>query len=401
MQISRISYVNNYPNKYNPNFQGFIKIQDRKNDSNPCEKPLECEDDEVLAKSANENFLDKYFDGYGYYRTKASVPFEDLNKYLTQVSKVTGVDLPLNKNKDVDVTLMRNDSPEGTTYSVETNRFKIKHSFSKSEIAAKKVLSKYKKLGPEEYENLSEQELKVLKQYADEFTDNNSTYVDLAILFGTLYSNRLHEQYPDGYTFVSVGRTPALIAKYLEFQGVNVKYCPISAIRTDDIDFSPEYKQLYKKYLDSIGLTKDSVEESAEPVIITDFTFSGNSLLNFKNLLASPEIGIEEGEKVKYRPLTAGEGFPHESAIFYCDPFIDRMCQYYEPKFPYKMFKKHMIAECTHKEFSSVPQIPYYNTKELDKYFENGNVFEESFNAKMMNFCIAEYLNQNNDEEQT
>lgn len=252
--------------------------------------------------------------------------------------------------------------------------------------------------GPKEYKLLSSAELNVLREYGKHFTEENSKIVNFILDFGKLFSNRVHEKYPNGFIFVSVGRSPAFLAKYLEFQGKEVKYCPISNIR-HYTEFLPYFVQKYKKYLDSIGLTNEFVQKTQKPIIITDYTYWGGTLDNFSDLLAMPQIGINKGKNVIYSPITKGNSrYSRENNIFDCWP--DEVNNYFEDEYGFSdALYIDMMGNDKTKQFTSIPHLdpisfePNGNgEKILNKYYQNNNRFEEDFNTKMMNFLIADNI---------
>ncbi|MBO6088565.1 hypothetical protein J6P92_09535 [bacterium] len=248
--------------------------------------------------------------------------------------------------------------------------------------------------GPEEYKILSSAELNVLREYGKHFTEANSKIVNFILDFGKLFSERIHKKYPNGFIFVSVGRSSAFLAKYLEFQGEKVKYCPISNIR-HHIEFSPYFVQQYKKYLDSIGLTNEFVQKTQKPIIITDYTHLGGTLDNFSNLLAMPQIGINKGGSVIFSPITKGNSrYSRGNNIFDCWPH--KINNYFEDKYGFSdALYIDMMGNDKTKKFTSIPHldpVSYnpYGEKIFNKYYQNNNRFEEDFNTKMMNFLIAD-----------
>ena len=97
----------------------------------------------------------------------------------------------------------------------------------------------------------------------------------------------------DSYVFCCVGTSPAGVARAFEFMGVETKYLPISGL-THVRDFK-YYRDLYPKYLEflsSQGLSKDKIEKSPKTYLFFDYTFTGNSLKIFENMMRS-EFGLD------------------------------------------------------------------------------------------------------------
>ena len=262
---------------------------------------------------------------------------------------------------------------------------------AKLKLAAEEILNQNTIFDLEKYKKLSRKEIDILREYGEIFKQTDKRTINFIINFGKQFSQRLQEKYPNSFTFVSVGRSPVFLAKYLEFQGEDVKYCPISDIANGFFkpgEYSSGFIKEYKKYLDSIGLTKEFVQTTKKPIIITDYTYEGCSLSNFRMLLASPEIGITEGEKVKYCPITECEIFKRENWIFDCG--FENSKEYIDI----------MENEMT-KLYTSIPYFNYRKYQDglysaiLDKYYQNDNKFEENFRTKIVNFLIADSIQKN------
>ena len=246
--------------------------------------------------------------------------------------------------------------------------------------AAEEIFNRSIVFGPREYKSLSQNDLFTLVDYQSFFKDDYYHSIGTIRWFAKLFSDGIHRKYPNGFILVAIGRSPAFLAKYLEFQGEDVKYCPISNISSRHTEFSPAFVQAYKKYLDSIGLTADLARTTKKTIVITDYKFSGGTWRNFLKLLGLPEIDIESGEKVVFRDIadivSAWTG----------------ICNF--PQETYRWLFDETMAE---KRYTSIPRInaPAYKAgsryeEEFNKYYQNGNRFEENFDTKMMNFILAQ-----------
>ena len=269
-------------------------------------------------------------------------------------------------------------------YTTQNIAFKA----SVNPVNVEKILNRNIVFGLDEYKKLSNRNLKILREYGKSFKEADERVVNFILKNGKRFADRLHEKYPDGFIFVSEGRSPAFIAKYLELQGEEVKYCPMSFNTGGWKAFSPEAVEIYKKYLDTIGFTKEFAENSQKPIIIADYTVSGATLTEFKDFLESA-YNIKAGPKLKYCPLTADHctySFDTNDCIFSCtDLELDD-----------RYFYRNIMFDSLHKKYSPIPWIgpKYYDeTKEtFDKFFQSGNKFEEDFNVKMMNFLMADSI---------
>ena len=250
------------------------------------------------------------------------------------------------------------------------------------------ILNRSIVFGPKEYKNLSKEELSVLRDYQKYFVNADLKNIPNMLYIAKLFSEGMHQQYPNGFTLVSIGRSPAFLAKYLEFQGEDVKYCPVSNLSSIRLRVTPDFIQAYKKYLDSIGLTADFVETTEKPIIFTDFVFDGDTLRNFKSLLALPEFDMNNDKKMHFMSIAAftESGLLQQKGSYY---LLDGMYRKYR-----KVFDEPPTAKSM---YSSVPYIDAQSYKvgtsyegELLKYYKNGNQFEEKFDTKMMNFILAD-----------
>lgn len=247
--------------------------------------------------------------------------------------------------------------------------------------AVENILNRNIVFGPKEYKNLSKEDLSVLREFQHTFSEADDYHsIGTIRWFATIFSKGIHKKYPEGFTLVAIGRSPAFLSKYLEFQGEDVKYCPISNISSRCTEFSPYFVQTYKKYLDSIGLTADSAKTTEKPIIATDYVYSGGTWRNFLKLLSLPEIGIKIGEKVIFRDIG--------------DIISDWTGIYNFPEENYHWLFDQTMAE---KHYTSIPSINVKSYKEgcsdeekFNKYYQNGNKFEENFDTKMMNFILAD-----------
>ena len=149
---------------------------------------------------------------------------------------------------------------------------------------------------------------------------------------------------------------------------------------------SPDFIQEYKKYLDSIGLTPDFVQATNKPIIFTDFVFDGCTIRNFEKLLALPEIGMDNKQKMHFNSIGLFTEYELLSTKNYND--VDYM---------YKIYRRIFDIDPVKWKYSPMPSINSrdYNAgcreeEKFKKYYDNGNRFEEDFDTKMMNFILAE-----------
>ena len=257
---------------------------------------------------------------------------------------------------------------------------------------ATEILNRSIVFGVKEYKNLSTEDLEILRNYRKYFQGNDWSSIDDMLHIAKLFYDGIHRKFPNGFTLVSIGRSPAYLAKYMEFLGEDVKYCPISNLGSYKLRVTPYFVQEYKKYLDNIGLTADFMKTTKKPIVCTDYCFDGDTLRNFESLLALPEIGMDD-KKMHFSSIAAFIEFGalKQKFSFYQ---IERMFNIYHSVFdemPLAKDKYCSLPRIVAKEFK--PGDSY--DKKLKKYYENGNRFEEDFANKMMNFILAETAREN------
>lgn len=192
-----------------------------------------------------------------------------------------------------------------------------------SGLSAHTILSKVETFGVKEYNALTKNEIKTLRNCLDE---NLIKDRDTIIMLTQIVKKNLEKTFPEGYVFVSIGNSPDIIAKTLEHQGLDVKYCPISELKIEQNDFIDKIKtssafqrglEVYKNYLDEIGLSHKKINDSNKKICFVDYTFTGNSLKNFEIMLDSPAIKLNSS---KFRFLSLNNDLIlHESGDDYAN----------------------------------------------------------------------------------
>ena len=105
----------------------------------------------------------------------------------------------------------------------------------------------------------------------------------------------------NNYVVVSIGTSPAGIAKGLELMGHDVRYAPITNLENMyDYTFDECYKiseifdpnKKYKNFLDSIGLNKNEIKKDKKHYVVIDYTDEGICLETVQKV-AKNVLGIE------------------------------------------------------------------------------------------------------------
>lgn len=110
----------------------------------------------------------------------------------------------------------------------------------------------------------------------------------------------------DKYVYVSIGTSPAGVARALELMGNEVKYVPISDLRYVDYytyEFWQDENNVkdYLKFLDSIGLNNETIENSDKKFVFCDYTCRGTTLKAVQTYLE--EIRGFDGSKLAFKSL--------------------------------------------------------------------------------------------------
>lgn len=196
-------------------------------------------------------------------------------------------------------------------YSFKTLNFKsnlIKNTgdyFVRSGVELQKTaLDKIKKINFKEYLSLSELEKAELRNTikfvseSSSFIQNISYDVKLHDLATECVKQALENEFGSGnFVAVFIGRSLSSISKLLELKigEDNVKNIPLSNLekfRPDSFEPLSVFNQVsgiedYKKYLESISLSKNDIEESGKNFVIIDYASTGNSIKNAYKILTS------------------------------------------------------------------------------------------------------------------
>lgn len=271
----------------------------------------------------------------------------------------------------------------------------IKSKISFTGINPVEILNDFEKFGIIEYKTLSKQKIEALRDSLSSDTRLIKAR-NAAIILGNTVKTNLDKIYnPNKYVLISIGRSPAVIGKAIEYQGVDVRYCPISEI--GNIDLGYEFKDVisylesekvskYNEYLKSVNLSNDKIKQSNKTFIFTDHSPSGQTLKNFRILLERPEIGIK-AENVHYKNLTSelilnekeldNLTLPinFENLIFTKEELID----YYIRNQIFKVFR-----------YPHIRRLPYNELEKIQSIIDSPQHNE----SKQMQFALIDYFAQ-------
>ncbi len=167
---------------------------------------------------------------------------------------------------------------------VKKDKFECRCLFS-----GNKILSRTKKFDIDFYRSLSEYEKNILRELCSK-NKNLKTAVEENLSVGLFLKSYLDKEYGENkYAFVSLGTSPATLARVLEFSGVETKYLPISHLRElllSDILFLGNKKlEPYKQFLSQQGINNEKIKNSDKEFLFFDYTATGQSLNLFEALM--------------------------------------------------------------------------------------------------------------------
>lgn len=198
-------------------------------------------------------------------------------------------------------------------FNSKKNDVFVKTQPSFSSLNAEDFFKLFKKFELVDYKTISKEQINILR---DDLSLNTRLIEarNAAIVLGNIVKTNLDKLYnPNQYVFISIGRSPAVIGKAIEYRGVDAKYCPISELGSNDLGYdfkdvishlAPQKVLKYNEYLESINLTNNKIKQSNKHYIFTDRSPTGQTLKNFQILLERPEIGIKS-ENVHYKDLVS------------------------------------------------------------------------------------------------
>ncbi len=133
-------------------------------------------------------------------------------------------------------------------------------------------------ISPAVYDNISPSIKSVLENVTPKRVKELAQLNCFAAIRGKAYFDKSYGR--NNYTLIAMGRSVASIAETMRFLGADVKIIPLSGLREKLPKTVPDV-DVYRKYLDSIGINIDLLEKNPNRnYILFDYTYSGNSLCN-------------------------------------------------------------------------------------------------------------------------
>ena len=183
----------------------------------------------------------------------------------------------------------------------------------------------------------------------------------------------------DNWVFVSIGTSPAGVGKALELMGHDVRYAPISEVgfgqSTREYSTNINEHSLYIKFLDSIGLTKEKINNSDKNYVFTDYTVNGNTLAAVKKF--AYEKGVNPNKAYFMSLNNALTSYADwrvwdTEKIFDMDAYFNDLCKFEKLE-----------------KYVGIPHVPYYETDSINKCLENK---EKTKPAKDFEYALLECI---------
>ena len=136
----------------------------------------------------------------------------------------------------------------------------------------------------------------------------------------------------------------------------------------------------YKEYLDSIGLTAETVKNSKKAYVFTDHTDTGDTLWHFQRILEYPEIGIN-ASNVHYESLNDDLILDRNTANLYKKINIG------QDTYSIKTLLGHYLDGCKLNDYANVPRVSLDNLDNIQDIVKNHTYTDE---VKQMQFALID-----------
>lgn len=190
------------------------------------------------------------------------------------------------------VSTINQNNLNNTLTTFESNNLHIK--------LGNRILNKIPDVNPQEYDKMSFLSKYILREITPERLQELAKITcDIAYHLKTRYDRIFGE---DNYMIIAIGRSMASIAETLNFMGGDAKILPMSELR-HYIPKPIRDIEVYRKYLDKIGLTKEEIRKNPQKqFILMDYAVSGDSLMCAKEFLEQPEL-LDKSDNLISRTL--------------------------------------------------------------------------------------------------
>lgn len=306
------------------------------------------------------------------YIPKASTIYLKNNKVTTFVPKFKGLD-----NDTVQFSRKYLTSPYARIEGA-CNLYLIKEQIDK-DVYMKVPAMRGKTFTKEDYKSLNKEEKEYLREIIDTpYYDKPNSVPrgasstirqdrDFFIKLSKKMKKKLDKDYPEGWSFISLGGSPSVFAQTLSYMGEDSKELPFSYACTlynnfENVDMD--------KYLDDVGITREYLNDGKKK-ILTDYVWSGTSLNKMENIMYENDRYNENVEVRKLQDLLPDDLPSHE----------DRKIKLF-------FFEQEHI-----KAYSSCPSMhkpDMYDVERMNKEYQ------WSMSAKLMNFALIDYFERKN-----
>ena len=186
------------------------------------------------------------------------------------------------------------------------------------------------KFSIDDYERMSETEIKTVKESCSENIQKAAEdNIKMAQILKKFLDEKLGE---NRYVFVSIGTSPSCIARVFEFSGIETKYLPISGLGKYSSyerfkNNNPVKSAEYEKFLIQQHLSANDIAKSDKTYIFFDYTLSGNSLNNFREIMFN-DFRLHS-LNVKFRSLNEYlEMLCEKEDSTFCEEYLDKYLKY-------------------------------------------------------------------------
>ena len=190
---------------------------------------------------------------------------------------------------------------------------------------------------------------------------------DFFIKLSKQMKKKLDKDYPEGWSFISLGGSPSVFAKTLSYMGNDVIELPFSYAGTMYKDFD---KLDMGKYLDDLGITNEYLNDGKKKVL-TDYVWSGTSLKKMADIMKESNHFNENVEVRKLQELLPDDLSKTENRML--NEFF----------FEAENIKSYSSCPCMHK-----PDM--YDVERIN------NEYEWNMSTKLMNFALIDYFERKN-----
>jgi len=271
----------------------------------------------------------------------------------------------------------------------------------KSEIYSKVPALKNKTFGMEEYKQLHDGDKQYLREliqseyencYKQDFSREDvkikssiKNDADFFLNISDKIKTVLKKDHPEGYNLIALGRSPAIFAKIMQYQGDDVKIIPFSRISVDNNYHNIDFKEYFAKF----GLTNEALALSPNKTVIFDYFISPHfdstgTIYKLINALKSAQIPVRNLNEREHGKLNLNPNL-------YIDSFYRVMLTNSKifSNAEFKLLDKY-FGDNHIKTYSVCPKMECEdNYKNIEKFL---NDFEWSCPAKLINFAILDKL---------